>query len=111
MLEKGTRVIVSVMGIHHDPEIYPDPEEFDPERFSKEKIARRHRFAWLPFGDGPRNCIGMRFGVMQTRIGLATILTNFRLSPTENTPTRVEFSPNSNVLCSVGGMNLRVEVL
>lgn len=44
--------------IHHDPEIYPDPYRFDPERFNDENIKSRHTYAFLPFGEGPRVCIG-----------------------------------------------------
>lgn len=57
-IPKDTLVLISVLGIHHDPNIYPDPDTFDPERFTKEAVAARHRMSYLPFGDGPRNCIG-----------------------------------------------------
>lgn len=58
-IEKGKMVVLSSWGIHHDPKYYPDPEKFDPERFSPENEKNRHPCAYLPFGAGPRNCIGM----------------------------------------------------
>jgi cytochrome P450 family 6 len=47
------------MGIHYDEEYYPEPKKFDPERFSDEYKKTRHNYAFMPFGEGPRNCIGM----------------------------------------------------
>jgi cytochrome P450 family 6 len=57
-LRKGTPVYLPVMGIHHDPQYYPEPERFDPERFTEENKKSRPHFTYLPFGEGPRNCIG-----------------------------------------------------
>ena len=57
-LEKGVRVVIPVYAIHHDPRYYPEPERFDPERFSEEVKSTRPHYTYLPFGEGPRNCIG-----------------------------------------------------
>jgi hypothetical protein len=57
-LREGTLVYIPVMGIHHDPKYYPEPERFDPERFTEENKNSRPHFTYLPFGDGPRMCIG-----------------------------------------------------
>lgn len=53
-----SKVWIPVLGLHHDPEIFPKPQVFDPDRFSEENIKTRHPMFHLPFGDGPRNCIG-----------------------------------------------------
>lgn len=51
VLKKGMTAISSIYGIHHDPEIYPNPEEYDPERFTPENSAKRHPMAFIPFGE------------------------------------------------------------
>lgn len=61
ILEKGTFVMVSNYGIHRDPAFYPQPSKFDPERFSKENRSKIPFVAYMPFGEGPRICIGEYF--------------------------------------------------
>jgi cytochrome P450 family 6 len=58
VIEKGTTILISILGIHYDKEYYSDPEKFDPERFTEENKKSRHHYAHLPFGEGPRMCIG-----------------------------------------------------
>lgn len=108
-LEKGTTVLIPCMGFHHDPEIFPEPQKFDPDRFTKENIASRHSYAWVPFGKGPRDCVGLRFGMMQSRMGIATILNNFILSPSERTTIPMKFQAHAEMLSPVGGMFLNLE--
>lgn len=60
IIEKGTRVYVSIHGIHSDEEYWENPEIFDPERFSEEKKKNMNQYTFLPFGQGPRVCIGKR---------------------------------------------------
>jgi Cytochrome P450 len=54
-------VLVPVYALHHDPDYFPDPEKFDPERFSDENKGNIKNFTYLPFGSGPRNCIGKAY--------------------------------------------------
>lgn len=58
VIEKGTPVYISLFGLHYDPQYFPDPEKYDPERFSEENKSKVPSFSYIPFGDGPRNCIG-----------------------------------------------------
>lgn len=109
VIPKGAMVFIPADAIHHDPEIYPEPEKYDPERFSPEEIQKRHPLTWLPFGDGPRHCIGLRFGKMQTYIGLVTLLRKFRFYYSDKTPNPLVMNKKHTLLCSEGGIYLKVE--
>lgn len=108
-MSKGVDVVIPVLAIHRDPEIYPDPEKFDPERFTEANIASRHPYTYLPFGEGPRVCIGMRFAYAQTKVGLISILSKYRVRLGPKTSVPLEFDPGLPVLSAKGGIELIVE--
>ena len=84
--EKGCSFTVPIYYIHHDPDVYEDPEEFIPERFLPDEVASRHPMAFLPFGAGPRNCLGMRFAEYELRVTLAWVIKKFKFLPATDAP-------------------------
>ncbi|KAL1509557.1 hypothetical protein ABEB36_004271 [Hypothenemus hampei] len=84
ILDKGITVLISTVAVGRDPEYYPNPDLFDPERFNSANKAARNPFVYLPFGEGPRHCIGKRFGIMQSSIALINILKNYKISISPN---------------------------
>ncbi|KAM3939830.1 cytochrome P450 4V2-like [Leptodactylus fuscus] len=74
---KGVNVLIVPYALHRDPEYFPEPEEFRPERFFPEATNRRNPYAYLPFSAGLRNCIGQRFALMEEKVVLSTILRHF----------------------------------
>ncbi|XP_058830801.1 probable cytochrome P450 6d4 [Topomyia yanbarensis] len=107
-IPKGTPIIIPVMGLHNDPNFFPEPEKFVPERFSDEKQATSK--AYIPFGTGPRNCIGMRMGKIQTKVGLVSLLSkfNFDLADEGQMNKELKLDPRSLILMPVGGINLTI---
>lgn len=105
VIEKGCPIMVPVYGIHHDPSIYPEPDTFDPSRFDADQVEKRHPFAFLPFGEGPRVCPGIRFSLLETKICLAKLLMNYQFSldydttefPIKISPTKFMLSPDKGV--------------
>lgn len=79
-IPKGAQVAVIPWVIHRHRLLWDNPETFDPERFSPERSQGRHRFAYLPFGGGPRVCIGMALALVEAQLILATIAQRFRLT-------------------------------
>jgi len=75
----GTRVVYSIYLSHRQERYWPDPHRFDPERFSAEQAQARPHYVYVPFGGGPRNCIGLAFAQVEVKIVLARILQNFDL--------------------------------
>ncbi|KAF2898972.1 hypothetical protein ILUMI_07208 [Ignelater luminosus] len=111
VLDKGTAVIIPTIALHRDPEYFPDPEKFDPDRFSEENKSKIAPFTYLPFGEGPRICIGLRFGVMQAKVGLAVLLQNYKFSLNDKTKIPLKMDPFSFILTAKGDIWLNSEKL
>lgn len=73
----GADVLVTPYVTHRHPAHWPDPERFDPGRFTPEQEAARHRYAWFPFGGGPRACIGQHFSMLESVLALGAVLREF----------------------------------
>lgn len=103
VIQPGEFVTIPISGIHMDDEYYPEPGKFDPDRFRPENKCQRHPLAFIPFGAGPRNCIGFRLGRLVAKIAVASIISEFRVTLNERTKTPIKFV-NSLVLTVEGGI-------
>lgn len=73
----GADVTIAPWVIHRRADLWPDPDRFDPDRFTPDQDKERHKFAWFPFGHGPRGCIGQRFAMLEATLILATVVRDF----------------------------------
>lgn len=76
-IPKGDTVVISPYLLHHDPANWPDPDRFDPDRFAEGRDKDRPAYAYLPFGGGPRLCIGNQFALMEMQILLTSLIRQF----------------------------------
>lgn len=103
-LDAGTNIWIPTYPLHRDPKYYPDPERFDPERFSDENKHNIRPFTYLPFGAGPRNCIGSRFAVLEAKLVIAEIVSKFEIVPVEKTQIPLQINKYSFNLLPENGM-------
>ncbi|XP_035669261.1 cytochrome P450 3A8-like [Branchiostoma floridae] len=110
-LKKGMNVMIPILGIHNDPKRWPEPKKFIPERFTKEEREKRDQYDWLPFGAGPRNCIGMRLALMELKVGVARVLRKYRIVPGPDTDIPLKIMKWKQFPTPENGIKLRVELL
>ncbi|XP_030375130.1 probable cytochrome P450 6w1 [Scaptodrosophila lebanonensis] len=108
-LPNGTPIYVSTLGIHRDEQYWPEPDKYDPDRWASESRKNLNMDAYMPFGIGPHNCIGMRLGLLQTKLGLVHLLRNHRVIQCEKTIENIEFAPLSGVMTPKSDVLLRLE--
>lgn len=104
-MPRGTLVIVTPYPLHRLPDVYPEPERFDPDRFLPEREAARPKSSYVPFGAGPRVCLGLHFAMLEGPIVMATIM---RLARIETDPDRVIEPKLSATVRPGGGVPARV---
>uniref|UniRef100_A0A3Q3LQT5 Cytochrome P450 3A n=1 Tax=Mastacembelus armatus TaxID=205130 RepID=A0A3Q3LQT5_9TELE len=90
VIPKDMVVMVPTWPIHRNPDLWPEPDEFKPERFSKENKANIDPYTYMPFGAGPRNCIGMRFALVMMKLAMVEILQRYSFSVCEETEVPLE---------------------
>lgn len=92
VINEGSYVFLPIYAVHRDPEYFPNPDKFDPDRFKKESTKNRQPSGFLPFGDGPRKCIAYKFGLIQSKVALIVLVKNFKffLHPEVNIPLQFD---------------------
>lgn len=107
VIERGVRIVVPIYALHHDEKYFPNPEVFDPERFADGKQIPKG--AYLPFGDGPRICIAMRFAHLEVKTCVAHLMSQFNVCVNKKTQEPLKFKPEAFGLDPVGGLWLNFE--
>ncbi len=93
-IPKGSIVGISTMATHRDPELWDDPNTFDPMRFSPEGgVKDRHRYAWIPFGGGAHMCLGLHFAYMQAKVIMTHLLPHYEIILPEGYSTKFQIMP------------------
>ncbi|KAJ0175218.1 hypothetical protein K1T71_009359 [Dendrolimus kikuchii] len=108
IVDKGTSIVISPYAIHRDENNFPNADLFDPERFSPENSRDRHPCAFLPFGAGPRACLGIRFAKLQFAIGAVKFLSRFRVELSTNTKPIEKYNPMRTLFYPEEGIRLNV---
>uniref|UniRef100_A0A0K8TUI8 unspecific monooxygenase n=1 Tax=Epiphyas postvittana TaxID=65032 RepID=A0A0K8TUI8_EPIPO len=105
ILRKGQSVQISLWVFHHDPNYFPEPDKFDPERFSESNKHKIDPFVYMPFGLGPRNCIGSRFALCEVKVMAYQLLQHFQVSPCEKTTIPIRLNRKDGFRMNVEGGN------
>lgn len=96
-LPKGATLEIPAGFLHYDPEHWPEPEKFIPERFTPEAKAGRHPFVYLPFGAGPRNCVGKRLAQLEIKMALVRLFHRFSIVACSETKVPLELKSSSTL--------------
>ena len=93
-IKKDDIVRVPVYALHHDPGHFPEPDRFRPERFLGE--PEFHKYAYIPFGSGPRNCVARSLALLEAKLAILHLIRQYRISPCAK--TKADFYINADIL-------------
>nr|XP_054926524.1 uncharacterized protein LOC126532162 [Dermacentor andersoni] len=97
-LKQGDLITIPVYAMHHDPQYFPDPWAFKPERFDDENVASIKPYTYLPFGGGPRNCLALRFALQVVKLSVLHTIRNIQVIRTDKTRVPLEFKNGFGLL-------------
>nr|ACO55746.1 cytochrome P450 [Bombyx mandarina] len=107
-VEKGTRIHIPVYHLQRNPKYFPEPNKFDPRRFLPEAKQTIYPFTYMPFGEGHRMCIAMRFAKMQMLAGFATLLKKYEVAVDDTTPQELTIDPRIIVTTPIENIQLKL---
>uniref|UniRef100_A0A1I8QD66 Cytochrome P450 n=1 Tax=Stomoxys calcitrans TaxID=35570 RepID=A0A1I8QD66_STOCA len=107
-IPQGMPVYIPASAIQRDPQYFPNPDSFEPDRFNPDNKLHNNLMPSMPFGIGPHNCIGERFGLLQTKVGLINFFRNHYVTPCKETMPEMKLSPRAIIIQSDGGIYLNL---
>lgn len=111
-IEKDTVVHIPVYSIHNDPEYFPNPTTFDPDRFESADLKTlRDQGLFFPFGHGPRMCLGMRFSTLQIKAAIVEIVSNFEISVNPRTKEPIVVRPKDFLYLAINNVYLDYKII
>ncbi|ELU12160.1 hypothetical protein CAPTEDRAFT_123301 [Capitella teleta] len=110
-IPEGMVIQPNIWDIHYDPNLWGpiDSKVFEPERFTPDCRAKRHPLAWIPFGVGPRNCMGLRFAWLEMKIVLAKLIKNFRVLKCSQTIIPLKLTESTVIIAPKGGLKIKLQ--
>ena len=107
-IHAGDKIVMGVYIAHHSPKYWTDPEKFDPDRFSRERMKKRVKYSYLPFAAGKRACIGGALSQIENTLALVTLLRRFNPEYAGPVPAKIQ---STVTLCPQGGLPFRIREL
>ena len=106
-IPKGTSVVLLQFAVHRNPDIYPNPNKFDPDNFLPERMSKRHFYSFIPFSAGPRSCVGRKYAMLKLKVLLSTIIRKFKI---DSKRTEDDFKLQADIILKLeNGFNIMLE--